>query len=251
MIFSLVLRLFDHSISLFYSTFPSMISGHFTRATDKCSCGNIHVSGKKCDITPHLGVSRSLLKRMSENTNKTLQLRSASIGITNLKTVVCQKVKNNVYYISCVKCNQVFVVYVGRGSIYGQFSNDLIKDRLRLSEAMLNNTAPATDQFPSIIYQLVRVDEITRESAVDYNGSDGQAEDVYASEQTGPASNSNNHQNSGNDDSLRGGDDFGNGDVMFDGNDADLDYDLMFADRDRTNYQLGSYQAPTTLGIYM
>lgn len=233
-----------------------MNSEPFPAVTEKCTCGNLHVSGKKCHLSPHLGVSRSLLQQMSENPNTIFQLRSGSIGISDSKIAVCQKVKNNVYYISCVKCNQVFVVFIGRGSIYGQFSNDLIKDRLRLSEAMLNNTQPRI-QFPPMICQLIHVDEFTRDSAVGY--SDNSLEISLDNEQDQA-------QNEG-ESKDEYGDDFGfyshetedesnvNGnstlesEMIFDGNDNDLDYELMFS-KTRNSIQ-GSYQAPSALGLYM
>ena len=239
---------------------PLMISGHFPAVTEKCTCGNLHVSGKKCHLSPHLGVSRSLLQQMSENPNTIFQLRSGSIGISDSKIAVCQKVRNNVFYISCVKCNQVFVVFIGRGSIYGQFSNDLIKDRLRLSEAMLNNTQPRI-QFPPMICQLIRVDEITRDSAVGYSDNtldigldaeqdhvqhegdstpldrneDGEDFDIYSHE-TENGSNVNGDANI-------------ESEMILDGNDNDLDYELMFS-KTRNSFQ-GSYQAPSALGLYM
>lgn len=227
-----------------------MIVERFPRVTEKCPCNNIHVSGIKCEPSSHLGVSRHLLVRMNENSNTLLQLRSGSIGLSDVKTVVCQKVKNNVYYISCVKCNQVFVVYVGKGSIYGQFSNDLIKDRLRLSEAMLNNAQPGV-QFPTIVAQLIKVDEVTRDSAVGYDDGTSEIEGDTRLD----------HNHSGDIPSLGSNGDYnhsnsisepfhntGMDEMMFDGNDHDLDYEIMFSDNHRIIQ--GSYQAPSALGLY-
>lgn len=236
-----------------------MISEPFPVVTEKCTCGNLHVSGKKCHLSSHLGVSRKLLQQMSENPNTIFQLRSGSIGISDSKIAVCQRVKNNVYYVSCVKCNQVFVVFIGRGSIYGQFSNDLIKDRLRLSEAMLNNTQPRI-QFPPMICQLIRVDEITRDSAVGYSDSTLDlgldAELDHAQEGDSPSLIG---ERNGADIDIYSHEADDHGDVndantlesemIFDGNDNDLDYELMFS-KSRNSFQ-GSYQAPSALGLYM
>ena len=200
-----------------------MISGHFERAEAGCKCGNIHVSARKHNVNPHLGLPRQLLKKMYENPNPVFQLHAGCIGISNVKAVVCRKLKNGLYYLCCRKCNEVFLVFVGRGSIFGQISNEKMKDRIRLSDAMVYNSSqlPPNEQFPPIICQLVTVDDNGRDAAIAYNEEQNESE-------------------TDNDENI---------DSMFGGNLNDLDYDVMFSNNHE--YLQNSYQKPSALGMYM
>ncbi|OHT13478.1 hypothetical protein TRFO_16345 [Tritrichomonas foetus] len=224
-----------------------------TLDTIHCTCQHLHASGKNVAIDHHLGISKSLLQKMLENSkspansqtktyNKVIQIRNGSIGITDVKNIICQKVKSNLYYVSCRQCNSILVIYLGRGSVYAQFSTDVIKDRLRLSEAMLNHSLISQNQqIPPIILQMIRFDEVSKESFVSYDNGMSSGSEFLS------PMNENEEENSINDNFDEAERNCVDQCIANDEN--DVDYDLMFSGNNMI--VVGSVSHSTTFGLYV
>lgn len=208
----------------------------------KCNCGNLHISGKKCQINHHLGLSRSILRdiQMHSEKHQIVQIRSGSIGVNNIKKISCRKIRTNIFYVLCESCNSILIVYLGKGAVYAQFSSTTIKDRLRFYELVSNNpnqgnhpcgklfieqNSDINNQKYSIIYQMIRVDEISQYSAVTYDDPI-----TYQENQNAVDANS--------------------ADDCIANDENEAEFDLMFSG-DAIYSMVGSMQPPTTLGLYV
>ncbi|OHT14296.1 hypothetical protein TRFO_43120 [Tritrichomonas foetus] len=100
---------------------PSNYDGQNKRTTKACQCGNIHVSGRKCDLHHSIGVGKDALKHIRCNhTSPLLQIRQSSITIRRIEDIHYTKLNKDLYQIRCA-CGSLLDVHIGRGAVYSQF----------------------------------------------------------------------------------------------------------------------------------